>query len=98
MLYQDSHITSRTEVTPVVKFKLNFLLPVVTVIGNLFPGLAQHLFALAHVDDVVEQYVPETKANVILSFQNITHSCFPRSTRKIQHDLLRPFSGSNLRG
>ena len=60
MLYQDSHITSRTEVTPVVKFKLNFLLPVVTVIGNLFPGLAQHLFALAQVDDVVEQYVPET--------------------------------------
>jgi len=47
-----------TEVTPIVQFKLNFLLPVVSAIGNAFPGLAQHLFATFHVDDVVEKFEP----------------------------------------
>jgi len=49
---------AKTELTPVVKFKLNVLLPLVELLGRAFPGRAQTVFAKVHASDVVESSEP----------------------------------------
>ena len=49
---------ARTELTPVVKFKLHCLLPLVEFLGRAFPGIAQTIFAKVHASDVVESSEP----------------------------------------
>lgn len=50
---------AKTNLPPEIEFKVQYLLPVVTAIGGLFPKWAQYLFALVHVHDVVEQSEPD---------------------------------------
>lgn len=49
---------AKTELTPVVQFKLHFVLPLVELLGRAFPGTAQTLFAKVHASDVVEATEP----------------------------------------
>ena len=49
---------AKTELTPVVRFKLRFMLPVVELLGRAFPGIAQTIFAKVHASDVVESSEP----------------------------------------
>lgn len=46
---------AKPELTPIVKFKADFVLPVVEAIGFLVPFVAQSLFAVAHLPDVVRR-------------------------------------------
>ncbi|CAM9755564.1 unnamed protein product [Pylaiella littoralis] len=49
---------AKPELTPIVKFKADFVLPVVEAIGYLLPFVAQSLFSVAHLPDVVEKHEP----------------------------------------
>lgn len=49
---------AKPELTPSVLFKVNFVLPVVETIGYVAPFLAQSLFSVAHLPDVVEKHEP----------------------------------------
>ena len=49
---------AKTELTAVVRFKLNVLLPLVEFLGRTFPGIAQTIFAKVHASDVVEAAEP----------------------------------------
>ncbi|CAM9745083.1 unnamed protein product, partial [Hapterophycus canaliculatus] len=44
---------AKVELTPVVKFKADYVLPVVEGIGFLLPFVAQSLFSVAHLPDMV---------------------------------------------
>jgi hypothetical protein len=52
---------AKADLPPTVQFKLDYLMPVIAVVGSYFPALAQLFFAQVHLEDVVEpqesQYV-----------------------------------------
>eukprot|EP00752_Nemacystus_decipiens_P008312 g7430.t1 len=47
---------AKPELTPIVKFKADYVLPVVETIGYLLPFFAQSLFSIFHLPDVVEEH------------------------------------------
>eukprot|EP00903_Cladosiphon_okamuranus_P013235 g12341.t2 len=49
---------AKPELTPIVKFKAGYVLPVVETVGYLLPFVAQSLFAIFHLPDVVEKHEP----------------------------------------
>ena len=52
---------AKTELNADVEFKINYLLPILRIIGKIAPGIAQELFARIHLSDVVEQHEPEVR-------------------------------------
>lgn len=49
---------AKTDLPPEIEFKVKWLLPIVSNLGEFFPGFAQFLFAQIHSDDVVEKTEP----------------------------------------
>jgi len=52
---------AKTDLPPIILWKLTYLVPILKSLGSLFPGLGQAIFARLHVEDVIEpsegQYV-----------------------------------------
>ncbi|CAM9739678.1 unnamed protein product [Ectocarpus sp. 6 AP-2014] len=57
---------AKLELPPSVKFKADFVLPVVESIGYLLPFVAQSLFSVAHMPDVVEKDEPLWAKHLVL--------------------------------
>ncbi|CAM9338269.1 unnamed protein product [Ectocarpus sp. 12 AP-2014] len=64
---------AKPDLTPVVRFKAKFILPVVEGIGFLLPFVAQSLFAMAHLPDVVEKHEPRWAKRVFLKEASFAH-------------------------
>jgi pimeloyl-ACP methyl ester carboxylesterase len=64
---------AKTELTPVVKFKLHCLLPLVELLGRAFPGLAQTIFAKVHASDVVEASEPSWARSLFVKEASWAH-------------------------
>ena len=50
---------AKTQLPPEIEWKVQWLLPIVKNLGELFPDVAQYLFARIHAEDVVEQSEPQ---------------------------------------
>ncbi|CAM9314624.1 unnamed protein product [Choristocarpus tenellus] len=79
---------AKTELTPVVKFKATFLLPIVEALGFALPSVAQSIFAKVHVSDVVESHEADWVKKLFLKEASWAHhySVMARCKVALHHD------------
>lgn len=64
---------AKTVLPPEIQFKLDYLLPIVSGLGNYFPAIAQMLFAQIHVYDVVEPSEPNWVKQLFIKEASFAH-------------------------
>lgn len=64
---------AKTVLPPEIQFKLDYLLPIISGLGNYFPAIAQMLFAQIHVYDVVEPSEPEWVKQLFIKEASFAH-------------------------